>query len=254
MTSLRDRGQREPAALRAALVKLAECDPKDFTKLRKSLAAELAEAGDDESARIVAAARKPDRAANALNRLALNDGKLVRAVFDAFDAATKEQGAERERDPDVWRRALSSYRERVAAVAHAVDVSAGGADAAFVRRVSQTLQAAAVDPEARERLLAGRLEKSGQTFVDTLAGLGAPKPHAKATAHDEPPQSTTRLRPARRAPRTKASGSDLEEKERAKLERDVARARKRISAAEAKKNRAEAELEAARADLGTLLR
>jgi hypothetical protein len=161
-------------ALSAALDRLYAAPLDDFVALRKRLTAELRAAGEVAAAREIAGAPKPSRTAWALNQTARRHPALLRALFEARDAAA---GAAAAGDAAAVRQTSRGFRERVGVVVRAArDVLAeAGAEltAAQARRVGETLQAASASPgQARERLVAGRLIQDVDV-EDPFAGIEA---------------------------------------------------------------------------------
>jgi hypothetical protein len=143
---------------------------EEFTRARNEAAAELRKAGRRDEADAVKALRKPTAAAATLNRLVRDRRREVEAFLaaaaelrDAQFGGKGDLGAATKRERD----ALTKL------------VRAGGA------KVRQSLEAAAVDDEAAEQLLGGRLtqELEPRGFGTLLAHgvkLSPPRPKGKS--------------------------------------------------------------------------
>ncbi|HEY8088144.1 MAG TPA: hypothetical protein VIF09_09870 [Polyangiaceae bacterium] len=223
-------------ALSDALDRLHAGPLDGFVSARKLLAADLRAAGDADGARTLLATPKPSRTAWALNRVSRTSPGALRAMFEAREAAAAAQA---QGGADAVRAALKEHRARVADVLRlARDVlAAAGSEATAdqVRRMGETLQAAAVEGSATRRLLeAGRLV-SDVDPEDPLAGME---------------EMAARPRPAKTPPKDDAAKRAAEdarkEAERAEAKRREQEARARVEQLEAEAR--EARLEARRAE------
>lgn len=228
----------EPAALKAALDELYGSSPDEFVAQRKRLSATFKAGGDKDLAKRVEAARRPNRVAATLNHLALSHAPVVRALLQAFDLATVAQSKS---DANAWRKALATYREKLAAASQTVRemlADEGVApDPALLRQVNESLQAAASNPPRRTFLLAARLDK-GIDAEDSLLGFGAPPvPEARAVADEtkEPPEKDAK--PKKAAPKHATAESESAERARREREKEHARAKEREAQAAAEKER-----------------
>ncbi|HEU5361731.1 MAG TPA: hypothetical protein VFU56_00255 [Gaiellaceae bacterium] len=131
-----------------------------FTKARNDLATRLRKAHQAEAAEAVRALRKPTLAVWAANRLARGRPDLVAELVEAGGRLrTVQQRALAGREPQAEVTAASAReREAVRALVTAARRELGDrATPQLLDRLSQTLRAAAVDPEASAVLAAGRL-------------------------------------------------------------------------------------------------
>jgi hypothetical protein len=130
--------------------------PGDFVRKRKALAKRLRGEGERAAAMRVEDLRKPTAAAAVANQLARGERMNVRALLAAGERLSEAQasllggGA-----PDPVRKAADDERKAIAALLAAA--RRGGAGEPVLRRVEQTLRAAAIDDEARALLKQGRL-------------------------------------------------------------------------------------------------
>ena len=181
----------------------------EFTAARNALAKELKDDG-------VRALAKPSQVAWAINQAARADKLSLRRLLKAADAlrAAQEKALSGKRVDLAG--AQQREREAVRALARAAVDALGRATQA--ERIERTLSAAALDPDARELLRAGRLtaevEPSG---FGALAGMKLPPaPKAATPKRDEAKERRRReLRAAAVAAERRAQ----------KLEREAARAR-----------------------------
>jgi hypothetical protein len=137
--------------------------PDQFIPERDALAKQLRAAGDREAADRVKGLRKPTVPAWALNQLARQD---PRGVTDVVELGARLRDAQRRaisggdagplREASEARRALVARLGRVAAE---ILQGTGTASAPHEEEITSTLEAAAADELAGERLRAGRLER-----------------------------------------------------------------------------------------------
>lgn len=181
----------------------------EFTAARNALAKELKDEG-------VRALAKPSQVAWAINQAARADKLSLRRLLKAADAlrAAQEKALSGKRVDLAG--AQRREREAVRALARAAVDALGRATQA--ERIERTLSAAALDPDARELLRAGRLtaevEPSG---FGALAGMRLPSAPKPATPKRD--EAKERRRRELRAAAVAA------ERRAQKLEREAARAR-----------------------------
>jgi hypothetical protein len=197
----------------------------EFVPQRVALAKELRAAGDRAGAADVAALRKPSLGAWAVNQLVRTQPRAVKELFASGDALTgvQEQLIAGRADAPELREANSRERAAVDALislARGLLSSEGNElSPAVLDRVSDTLNAAALDPEARAAVSDGRLERELQHAG--LGGLGGGV---------APARSAPRHAPAARSEPPK--GRDPRAAERARLE---ARRAARVAEADARR-------------------
>ncbi|HVQ53231.1 MAG TPA: hypothetical protein VMS92_24600 [Mycobacterium sp.] len=146
-------------AMADELDELYEVRQDEFTALRTKLAAAAKQRGDTDTARQIAAARKPTTAAWVVNRLALRD-RDIRARLAGLGERLKD--AHSAMDGDRIRALSTEQRRLVDDVARAAFEEAELSDPSAALRddVTGTLQAAIADPDVASRL--GRLTKAEQ--------------------------------------------------------------------------------------------
>jgi DNA-directed RNA polymerase specialized sigma24 family protein len=151
---------------------------EDFTRTRNDLASRLSKAGQKDVAAEVKALAKPSVPVWAVNQLARREPGEVRALLKTGEEVRETQARTlRGGGGEVLRAKLAEQRNAVRALARlARDVLADEgrtASDATIERIAKTLDAAAVDEQARPLLEAGRLteELEPAGFDETLATL-----------------------------------------------------------------------------------
>jgi hypothetical protein len=197
------------------LDRLYALPPAEFTSARESLAKKLRADGDGAEAARIKTLRKPTAAAAVVNRLARDERMNVRALLTAGERLRDAQASLlRGGPPHPVHKAADDERKAIAALIRAARKDSPGD--AVLRRVEETLRAAAVDEEARRLLELGRLTRELEPVGFGLAGLTVPlKPRRKKVV---PPDPDARKR--------------REELARAKAELEAARSRAREAARE----------------------
>jgi hypothetical protein len=214
---------------------------EQFIPERGALAKALRQAGDRERAKEVAGMRKPSVAAWAVNQLVRAKRKEARELFEAGDALQHAQSELLEGHGDG-----KALREAVARERHAVDeltvearglLSADGHEltAATLEKVSDTLHAAALDPEARERVEQGRLERELRhvglgAFGAPIGGTAAPPRPRRAKATED-----TAAKEAEEAERRRAAALKAARQAERDARRAAQRAERELHAAEARR-------------------
>jgi hypothetical protein len=130
--------------------------PDRFTAERSALAKRLRNAGDAETAAMVAALRRPPLSAWAVNQLVRERTPLLRDLWKAADRLRKAHGGKGD-----FRAALDAERQAldalVSSAAELLERNGHAAAAATLQRVRSTLQAAAADRDVRRRIEEGAL-------------------------------------------------------------------------------------------------
>ena len=213
--------------------------PEEFVAGRDRLVKELRAAGKRDEATAVGKLRRPTEAAWLLNRTALSSPAevaefaeasrdLERAQADAIDGGDAEAAG--------WRAAASREREAASAVvevARSIHRDLGrSSNARVLELVTETLRAAVGDPELRQGVTSGRLER--QQSGATLGALASPG-----------------VTPARRRKRPARAGREVERarRELKRLEDQLAEAERRRDDLRTSVAEAEADLRAERTRL-----
>jgi hypothetical protein len=206
---------QEPAAVSAAADELYQADPADFVAVRTRLATEARKSGDADTAKRIAALRKPTLPAWIVNRHVLTHPETVQQLLDLHDQL---QAAHDQLDAGILRELTEQRRETVAALGQAALAGAGhdGPPTSLRDDVIATIDAAVADPEITGRL--GRLLRAehwsgfGVASGDLPASAPAlrllrggtktretPPPRKAKPSRSKTDDQTRRLRSARQA-------------------------------------------------------
>lgn len=155
--------------------------PDGFVAGRDALAKDLRGAGDRAEADKIKKLRRPTTAAWLINRAALSAPERLAEFADASREVEQAQRRALEGDDaavDEWRAAAGREREAAGAVVDAAEASAREeghpASPRALELVGQTLRAAAGDPELRERVLRGRVERERSAATLGTPAIDAP--------------------------------------------------------------------------------
>jgi hypothetical protein len=176
---------------------------EQFVPERGALARVLRERGERDEATRVGKLRKPSVAAWAVNQLVRTQRKAVGELFDAGDATQKAQtellaghgdaGALR----DAARRERAAVESLLEAARGLLSASGHDLSATTLERVADTLNAAALDREARDQVSAGRLERELRHVGMGPGGPAMPerpaRPPAKRQEEKKAVQRATRV-------------------------------------------------------------
>jgi len=150
--------------------------PERFVAGRDQLAKELRSAGDGGEAERVKKLRRPTIAAWLINRAALTSPAQVEEFAEASRQLEDAQGRALEGKDDAaaaWRAAAGRERDAAGAIVELAESAARDAGHPASERAlelaGETLRAATADPELRERVLHGRVERE-----QSAATLGTP--------------------------------------------------------------------------------
>jgi hypothetical protein len=133
---------------------------EEFTGKKKELAKKLRGQGERAAAMRVEDLRKPTAAAAAVNHLARTERMNVRALLAAGDRLREAQTKLlRGASPTAIHKAADDERKALSALLAA---AREGASDPTLRKVEQTLRAAAIDEDARAQLQQGRLTQDLQ--------------------------------------------------------------------------------------------
>jgi hypothetical protein len=195
-----------------------------FTGERDRRVRELRSGGERDAAERLKKERKPTAAAWAANQLARSERMNVRALITAGEQLYESQAELlRGGKPDSLRRAQESERRALTAL---LDAGRRLVDSdSTLRKLEETLRAAAVDPDARKLLERGRLTKDLAPSGFGFAGMPAPKRGAR--------------RPGAKKQEDKAAEERRRELVDAKATLQEARKRAREAEREAEKTRKE---------------
>jgi hypothetical protein len=150
--------------------------PDRFTAARDALAKKLRGEGEKALSARVKELRKPTAAAGVVNRLSRDERMNIRALLTSGERLREAQvKLLRGGSPDAVHKAAADERKAIGALLAAARRE--GAGEPVLRRVEETLRAAAVDDEARDLLKEGRLTHELQPvgFGFTQEQLRRPK-------------------------------------------------------------------------------
>ena len=223
-------------------------DPTEFTKARDRLVAELRKAGDKGAAAEVKALRRPTVTAWALNQLARRQGDEVRLLLAASAEVARAQAeASAGGEAAAFRRLTRERRELVHRLAAEgvtiLDEREPGSGAGRRDALVTALEAASMDEEGGEALLAGRLAAEpapasgfgGFLTAAVTAAEGAPR---TGPSRGEVRAARDRAERARSGAEEAAEAVTAAEEKVAALERQLDEARARAEKARAKADEA----------------
>ncbi len=209
---------------------------EQFTSERTALAKALRAEGRREDAARAARLRKPSVAAWAVNQLARTQVRAINALFEAGDELQRAHADLIAGSGDGGALRAASERERAAVdelvVAARGLLSSDGHELSqtTLDRVAETLRAAAIDPDARSQVQAGRLERElRHVGLGAVALPSAPRRSSRAKEPGSP-------EPAKAAA-PRVSPRDAR-REREQARREAARAAREIETAERRRDRA----------------
>ena len=199
---------------------------EEFTKARDALARARAKDGNKDGAAAIKALRKPSVAAWALNQLARRHPDDVAALLEAGDRLRRAQTAALEGgDPAELReasRAEGAEVQALAGQARSILTDAGrGGSPTQEERLTTTLRAAAVDPEAgdllRRGVLTGELSAAGFGFgtaTDDDGDVSVLPSDFRASTHNNPAATHESQRGKRERARDDEKAERARERER----------------------------------------
>jgi hypothetical protein len=239
-----------------ALERLFAVAPKEFTRARNSLAAELRKSRDADAARAVARLRRPSAPLWAVNQLARHARASLERFLEAVDRLRRTQLSDPRGAMEAMRAERAQLEALVTRAEQALSEAGYSASAEARRRIGDTLLGAATDRRHAEALLHGRLTEelhapgfdalTGATRLRVVQGGAARGDDAATTARQERRREAADARRRERESRAHERESRAHERESRARERDDAKhrereARARERAAKADERRREAE-------------
>ena len=219
-----------------------------FTDERNALAKALRKEGRRDEAAEVSGLRKPSVAAWAVNQLVRTQRRDVAALFEAGDGLREAQSRllAGHGEADVLRDAVEAERAAVDQLTHKARglLSSEGHEltSATLERVSETLNAAALDEDLRAQMRDGCLVR--ELHHVGLGGLGAATP-SRSGRRGKSASKTTAARPRQEGPQRKqarsAQGAQARKAE-AEARRRVQRTARELKATQSRRDRAAAQL------------
>jgi hypothetical protein len=226
--------------------------PDRFTAERNALAKRLRSQGAKAEAERVRGLRKPTAAAWAVNQLSRRDPQGIGELIEAGRALRRLESELLEGRADAEALRAAAARERELAeglVAEAQELLAergGKVGGAVVDRVSETLRAAAMDPEVEADVRQGTLTREQRA---ASVGVLAPDAAAQRPRPSRAKRSRERTAEARRAERSAARRVERAESARERAAGRLERARETMRERERELEAAEDELTDAAAEL-----
>ena len=208
-----------PAA--RVLERLYAVAPKEFTRARDALAAELRAANDAEGARAVARLRRPSTTLWAVNQLARRARPALDRFLDAVDALRRTQLSDPRAAADAMRAERAQLDALVRRAEEALAEAGYAASGDARRRIGDTLLGAGADRAHADALRHGRLAQELQApGFDALAGPATLRVLEGGVRQREREAEQQRDAAARRERRREAAA----ERERGRAERAQERA------------------------------
>ena len=140
-----------------ALEEVYGVPPKEFTRARNARVAALAKSGHHDAAEALRRLRRPTATLWAVNQLGRLGGKRLDAFVDAMAGLRRTQLRDPRSVPEALRRQRAALDALLETAREALSEQGLNAGPAAVRRISSTLQGAAVDPRRADDLRHGRL-------------------------------------------------------------------------------------------------
>src|SRR5436309_3094819 len=223
----------------SALERLYAVAPRDFTRARNSLAAELRKSKDTDAARAVARLRRPSATLWAVNQLARHARAPLERFLDAVDRLRRAQLSDPRGAMEAMRAERAQLEALVTRAEQALAEAGYSPSAQARRRIGDTLLGAAADRHHAEALAHGRLTEelhapgfdalTGPTRLRVVQGGAARHDDAAATARDERRRAAADVRRRERDAETHVRDDARE-----------AKARERAAKAEERRREAEA--------------
>jgi hypothetical protein len=139
---------------------LYDVDPSNFVIKRKALAGTLRAQGGADDARELTRARRPTRAAWALNQVSRRAPIIIERLLLSANDLQAAQNAALAGQRDTLRDATRAHRAAIIAASEAAAAVLGdGASEPVMAKIAETLQAVAADEAAAELLRRGRLTR-----------------------------------------------------------------------------------------------
>jgi hypothetical protein len=220
---------RAESRLERALSELRQTAPREFTRKRNSLVAELGREGLRKEAAAIKRARKPSASVWAIAALARDAPDVLAQVLDAGAAVRREQRrAVSGAGAGSLREATRGFHEAISATVRAAEEQLRNAgerpSAAVIDRIRQTLLASAEAPdEVREAIREGTLEEdlspAGFGDVGALRILSPPREHPAPEGRRAPAPEERRQRDQEERRRAQAERARIQEERRSREER-----------------------------------
>jgi hypothetical protein len=163
--------------------------PQDFVAARNSLVKELRAGGERDEAERVKRLRRPTETAWLINRVALDSPELLEefaAASQAVEDAQRKAITGNEEAASKWRTSATREGDAIAAVGEAAERAARDlgrpARPRALEMLIETLRAAGPDPELRDRVLRGRVQRERSAATLGIPALPASTRGARDSA------------------------------------------------------------------------
>lgn len=214
-----------------ALDRLYAASPDEFVEIRKQLASQLKESGNDVDATRIKDAKKPTVAAWALNQLSRSNSAELKNLFDSNEKLAAAKGGKASREAAGARH--HAVAKLVEAAASLLEESGRSANATVREKITETLYAVATDEEARSLLQRGWLPKEVKS--GSLGGFEIPVLEGDEAVREAEREEEERLKKQEEARRLRAEA----EKTSAEADRLRSEAAKMIKEADQLSSKAE---------------
>jgi hypothetical protein len=223
-----------------ALERLYAVTPKEFTRARNSLAAELRKSKDTEAAQAVAKLRRPSATLWAVNQLARHARAPLERFLDAVDRLRRTQLSDPRGAMEAMRAERAQLEALVARAEQALAEAGYSPSADARRRIGDTLLGAAADRGHADALVHGRLtEELHAPGFDALTGATRLRVVQGGAARGDDAAAAT-ARDERRRAAADARRRERDATTRARDDAREAKARERAAKADARRRQAEA--------------
>lgn len=190
-----------------ALDRLYTASPDEFVEIRKQLASELKESGNDEDASRIKDAKKPTVAAWALNQSSRSNSVELKNLFDSSEKLAAAKGGKASREAAGARH--HAVAQLVEAAASFLEESGRSANATVREKITETLYAVATDEEARNLLQRGWLPKEVKS--GSLGGFEIPVLEGDEAVREAAREEEERLKRQEEARRLRAEADKIAE-------------------------------------------
>jgi len=218
-----------------ALERLYAVAPKDFTRTRNTLAAELRKSRDVDAARVVAGLRRPTATLWAVNQLARHAGAALERFLEAVERLRRTQLSDPRGAMEAMRAERAQLEGLVTRAQRALSDAGYSASPEARRRIADTLLGAAADRRYADALAHGRLTEelhapgfdalTGAPHLRVVHGRAATEDGAAATAPTARRVAAGDARRQERETKTQARETKTQAREEKTREREAARLR-----------------------------
>jgi hypothetical protein len=232
-----------------AIERLYAVAPREFTRVRNTLAAELRKSRDVDAAREVARLRRPSAPLWAVNQLGRHARAPLEHFLDAVDRLRRTQLSDPRGAMEAMRAERAQLETLVERAEQALSEAGYSPSAEARRRIGDTLLGAAADRRHAEALTHGRLTEelhppgfdalTGATRLRIVQGGAARRDAAATTARDERRRDAADIRRREREATTHERDDTKTREREARVREREAKAEERRREAETRRREAE---------------